>query len=125
MSFHDFEVVLGSGFRGHMVTIVMDGREVYRQAGVKTNPLTSRADTFVATSERPEVNILVRVTPGDLVLPVDCDLRAHTRVTISLIGKGSLWVETDAVPRVPSRRNEGGLRLAASIGTPAGVARGV
>jgi hypothetical protein len=124
VSSRNFDVVLGSGFRGHTVTIVLDGREVYRQAGVETDPFTSRADTFGATSARPRVHLLVRVTPGDLVASVGCDLRAHTRVTISLIGKASLWIETDA--GVPAARwDEVRLRLDDALGTPAFMVRGL
>ena len=92
----EFEIVLGSGFWGHTVVIMLDGREAYRQSEVTTDPATSHADRFVETSERPHVLIVVRVTPGDLVLAVDCDLLTHTRAVISLIGKASLWIETDA-----------------------------
>ena len=112
----EFEIVLGSGFWGHTVVIMLDGREAYRQS-VTTDPATSHADRFVATSDRPHVLIVVRVTPGDLVLAVDCDLRAHTRAVISLIGKASLWIETDAAyPRVSPRTPRA---------TPAAMARGL
>ena len=100
----EFEIVLGSGFWGHSVVILLDGREAYRQGDVTTDPLTSHADRFVATGERGHVHVLVRVTPGDLVLSADCDLRTHTRAVISLLGKGSIWIETDAAyPRVSRR----------------------
>ena len=100
----EFEIVLGSGFWGHSVVILLDGREAYRQGDVTTDPLTSHADRFVTTSERGHVHVVVRVTPGDLALSADCDLRAHTRAVISLIGKASLWIETDAAyPRVSPR----------------------
>ena len=113
----EFEIVLGAGFWGHTVVILLDGREAYRQLDVATDPATSHADRFVATSERRYVHILVRVTPGDLVLSVDCDLRAHTRAVISLIGKASLWIETDAAyPRVSPRTPRA---------TPAAMARGL
>ena len=100
----EFEIVLGSGFWSHTVVIRLDGREAYRQSDVTTDLATSHADRFIATSERPHLHIHVRVTPGDLVLSVDCDLRAHTRAVISLIGKASLWIETDAACRRVSPR---------------------
>jgi hypothetical protein len=90
----DLAIVLGSGFRGHTVVIMLDGREAYRAANVNTSAVTSQADAFVAITEERHVHILVRVTPGDLALSVDCDVSAHTRVVISLIGKASLWLET-------------------------------
>jgi hypothetical protein len=93
---HDLAIVLGSGFRGHSVVIMLDGREAYRAANVYTSAATAQADTFVAITEERHVHILVRVTPGDLVLSADCDVSTDTRVVISLIGKASLWLETQS-----------------------------
>jgi hypothetical protein len=93
---HELAIVLGSGFRGHSVVIMLDGREAYRAANVVTNMASSQADTFVTITEERHVHVLVRVTPGDLVLSADCDVSTHTRVVISLIGKGSLWLETQS-----------------------------
>lgn len=91
---HDLAIVLGSGFRGHAVVITLDGREAYRAANLYTNAATAQADTFVAITEEPHVHVLVRVTLGDLVLSAECDVRTDTRMMISLIGKASLWLET-------------------------------
>ena len=91
-----FDIVLGSGFRDHTVAIMLDGRDVYRRAGVTTNPATSEADALVAMAERPRVRIVVCATPGELMGVVECDLSAHRHVAISLIGKATLSVETCA-----------------------------
>jgi hypothetical protein len=100
---HEVAIVLASGFRGHSVVIMLDGREAYRAANVSTSAATAQADTFVAITEERRVHVLVQVTPGDLVLSADCDVRTHTRVVISLIGKASLWLETQsASPRSPA-----------------------
>jgi hypothetical protein len=93
---HELAIVLGSGFRGHSVVIMLDGREAYRAANVVTNVASSQADTFVTITEERHVHVQVRVTPGDLVLSADCDVSTRTRVVISLIGKGSLWLETQS-----------------------------
>jgi hypothetical protein len=95
---YDLAIVLGSGFLGHSVVIMLDGREAYRAANVYTSAATAQADTFVAITEERHVHVLVRVTPGDLVLSADCDVRTDTRVVISLIGKASLWLETRSAP---------------------------
>ena len=107
----DFAIVLASGFRDHTVVITLDGREAYRRANVRTSAATLEADTFVAVDEWPQVHIVARVTPGDLVISADCDLRAHTRVVISLIGKGSVSLEMD-------RGFNGGLRRPTRAGSP-------
>jgi hypothetical protein len=91
----DLAIVLGSGFRGHTVVVMLDGREVYRQVDVTTSVTTTHADAFVATARGSRVRVMARVTPGDLVVSAECDLRASARVVISLMGKGSLWLETD------------------------------
>jgi hypothetical protein len=124
----DFAVVLASGFRDHTVVITVDGREVYRRANVRTSPATLEADTFVAVGEWPKVHIEVRVAPGDLAIAADCDLRVHSRVAISLIGKASVSLEMDrgfhrelqrAIPAAPpaaSRRSPVPLRSAERLG---------
>src|SRR5215470_6539067 len=91
----DFAVVLASGFRDHTVVVTVDGREVYRRTNVRTSPATQEADTFVAVAEWPKAHIEVSVAPGDLAIAADCDLRAHSRVTVSLIGKASVSLEMD------------------------------
>jgi hypothetical protein len=98
---HDLAIVLGSGFRGHSVVITLDGREAYRAANIVTSAASSQADSFVAVTEERHVHILVRVTPGDLVLSADCDVSTDTRVVISLIGKASLWLETQSASPWP------------------------
>ncbi len=91
-----FDIVLGTGFRGHTVAVIVDGHDVYRRSGVTTNPETSQADAFVAVAERPHVHIAVCAIPGDVIGTAYCDLSAHRHVVIGLIGKATLTVETFA-----------------------------
>jgi hypothetical protein len=119
----DFAVVLGSGFRDHTVVITVDGHEVYRRANVRTSPATEEADTFVAVGEWPKAHIEVRVDPGDLAIAADCDVRAHSRVVISLIGKASVSLEMDQgfhreLRRTP--RAAASLRSSPTLAHPAG-----
>jgi hypothetical protein len=95
---HDLHIALRDGFRGHTVVIVVDGREVYRRAGVATDPTTARADTVDVTTESRVAHIAVSVTPGNIGASADLDVSAYPHVAISLVGVGTVCFEISPWP---------------------------
>ena len=89
-------IILRDGFRGHAVVIIVDGREVYRRAGVTTDATISRADAVELIVAPRLIHVAVSVTPGDYVASLDLDVSAHPHLAISLVGEGTVSFETSA-----------------------------
>lgn len=89
-------ITLREGFRGHAVIIVVNGREVYRRDSVTTDPTSSRADAFELAVASRMPHIAIFATPGDYVAALDLDVSAHPHLAISLVGEGTVSVETSA-----------------------------
>lgn len=57
-------VRLGEGFQNNTVSVRVDGKEVYRKAGVSTNYAISHAGTVDVPTEAPQVRLEVAVEGG-------------------------------------------------------------
>jgi len=91
-SVHEFRITLGGGFRDHTVVIGVDGHQVYRRSSVYTD--LTRPDTIDVAAGSRVTQVVVSVSPGDLVASLDLDVSAHRNVMVSLIGEGTLSLET-------------------------------
>lgn len=60
-------VRLGEGFQNNTVSVKVDGREVYRRAGVSTDWTISRADAVEVQTEAAAVQLEVAVENGPQV----------------------------------------------------------
>ncbi|HMH50260.1 MAG TPA: hypothetical protein VK548_08515, partial [Candidatus Acidoferrum sp.] len=87
-------ITLGKGFRGHTVVIAVDGREMYRRAGLSTDPTVARADVVEIAVASRLIQVVVSATPGDYVGSLELDASAHSRLAISLVGEGTVSLET-------------------------------
>lgn len=95
---HALHITLLDGFRKHAVVIVVDGHEVYRRAGVTTDPMIARADAFQVAAASRVVRVAVFGTPGNYVGSLDVDVARHPYLAISLVGEGTVSFETSAHP---------------------------
>ena len=93
---HALHLTLRDGFRGHEVVIAVDGREIYRRAGVITDPTISRADAVELVVASPLIQVVASVTPGDYLASLDLDVSAHPHLAISLVGEGTVSFETSS-----------------------------
>ncbi len=93
---HALHITLLDGFRRHAVVIVVDGREVYRRAGVTTDPTTAHADAFQVAAASRVAHVAVLAIPGDYVASLDVDVARHPHLAISLIGVSTVSFETSA-----------------------------
>jgi hypothetical protein len=91
---HALYITLRGGFRGHAVVITVDGREIYHRAGVSTDPTISRADVVEVVVTSRLIQLVVSATPGDYVASLDLDVSAHPHLAISLVGEGTVGIET-------------------------------
>jgi hypothetical protein len=91
-SVHEFRITLGGGFRDHTVVVGVDGHQVYRRSSVYTDLTTPESIDVVAAFR--VAHVVVSVNPGDLVASFDLDVSAHRNVVVSLIGEGTLSIET-------------------------------
>jgi hypothetical protein len=90
-------ITLCDGFRGHTVTITVNGHEVYRRSGV-TTAFRSAADTVEVETASDVVHVAVSATPGPFHGSLDIDLSAHPHLAISLVGDGTVSFEPSARP---------------------------
>ena len=91
---NSLSITLGKGFREHTVVIAVDGCEMYRRTGLSTDPTTARADEMEIVVASRLVQVVVSATPGDYVGSLDLDVSAHSRLAISLVGEGTVSLET-------------------------------
>jgi hypothetical protein len=94
---HALRVVLRDGFRGHSIVIAVNGRTVLHAAEITTDPHTGRAATIVTSATAGTSRLAVSVTPGNLVAEFDVDLIARPYVAISLVGEGTIALETSTI----------------------------
>lgn len=98
---HVLHVALVDGFRGHTVVVVVDGHEVYRRADITSDFGCAPADHFEVRTGSRTARISVSVTPGDLAASLDVvDVTASPHIAISLIGEGSVSLESCICPVV-------------------------
>jgi hypothetical protein len=96
---HALLVTLRDGFRGHAVVITVEGREVYRRAGVTTPRSGSRADMVELVTGSRVAHVAISATPGNYVASLDVDVSAHPHLAISLVGESTVSFEPSP-PRV-------------------------
>jgi hypothetical protein len=94
---HALHITLLDGFWMHVVVIVVDRHEVYRRAGVTTDPTTGRADEFRAAAASVS-RVEVLVTPGGYVASLDLDVARYPHLAVSLVGGGTVSFEMSARP---------------------------
>jgi hypothetical protein len=95
---HSLHITLREGFRGHTVVIVVDADEVFRRSDVTSGPAMARIETVEIVVQHRLVEMMVSVTPGDYVASLDLDVAAYPHLAISLVGEGTVSVETSAHP---------------------------
>lgn len=79
-------VALHDGFTGQTVAVAVDGHEVYRRAGLRTDLRISRADAFDAEAAGPEVQVEVTVEPSGPRATIQLDVRSTPYLAVDLIG---------------------------------------
>jgi hypothetical protein len=57
---------LQDGFRGHTVTVAIEGRTVYQQTNVSTDLTISRADGFETQAPAEHVSVRITAEPGNI-----------------------------------------------------------
>jgi hypothetical protein len=77
-------IALHDGFAGHTVAVKVDGREVYRRAGVTTDLRISRADAFDVETAAPLAEVEVTVEPGGLHAAIRLDVAATPYLAVDL-----------------------------------------
>jgi hypothetical protein len=79
-------IALHDGFSGQTVRVAVDGREVYRRAGVRTDLRISRADAFDTETAGPVAEVEVTVEPGGQQAAIRLDLNITPYLAIDLKG---------------------------------------
>jgi hypothetical protein len=90
---HRLHITFRNGFRGHTVVIVVDGREVYRRAGVTTDRHDLPTDVVVVDAGAAVVSLAVSATPGDIAASLEVDVSRHPHMAIDLVGGGTVGFE--------------------------------
>jgi hypothetical protein len=91
-------LVLRDGFHDHTVVITLNDRRVYDSKGVTTDPISARAGAVAVRAPARRAHLGVTVTPGDLVAAFDIDVKDHPHVAISLVGDGTIALESSTLP---------------------------
>ena len=81
-------IALHDGFNGQTVTISVNGREVYRRSGVRTDLRISRADAFETEVPQGTAEISVSVEPGGLNATTRIDTTANPYLALDVYGGG-------------------------------------
>lgn len=79
-------IALHDGFTGQTVAIAVDGREVYRRAGVRTDLTISRADAFDTTTAGPEADVEVTIEPGGQRAKIHLEVNATPYLAVDIKG---------------------------------------
>jgi hypothetical protein len=95
---HRLHIRLRDGFRGHTITIAVDGHEVYRGVGVVTGAAVAPPDPIDVPAASPIVHVEVSITPGDIAAALDLDVSAFPYLAIGLVGEGTVNFETAPHP---------------------------
>ena len=77
-------IALHDGFAGTTVVVKVDGREVYRRAGVKTDLRISRADAFDVKAAAPFAEVEIAIEPGGPRAAIRLDLGATPYLAVDL-----------------------------------------
>lgn len=80
------------------MVIVVNGHEIYRRTGVTTERTSGRADAIEVAIASRTAHIAVSATPGDYVASLDLDVARHPHLAISLVGEGTVSLETLGPP---------------------------
>lgn len=90
-------IALHDGFTGQTVTVMVDGRQVYRRADVRTDLRISRADAFDTGAAGPTAEVEVTVEPGGMAAATRLDPTATPYLAIDLRG-GTIHFTRSATP---------------------------
>jgi hypothetical protein len=77
-------VALHDGFNGQTVSVAVDGHEVYRRIGVRTDIRISRADAFDTAAPDHVIMLSITVEPGGQHAKLQVDPRATPYVAVDL-----------------------------------------
>jgi hypothetical protein len=83
---HVMHIALHDGFAGETVVVKVDGREVYRRGGVKTDLRISRADAFDVETTTPFAEVEIAIEPGGPRAAIRLDLGATSYLAVDLKG---------------------------------------
>ena len=83
-------IALHEGFTDHTVNIRVNGREVYRKSGVKTDLAISRADAVDVDAGSAKAMVEVTVEPGGSHKSVEVDVSATPNLGVSREKDGQL-----------------------------------
>jgi len=90
-------IALQEGFRGHLVVITVDGREVYRKSFVTTNLAISRADAVDVDLGSEKARVEVATTPGGKAA-LDVNATESPYLSVSLEGDGKITFQKSKEP---------------------------
>jgi hypothetical protein len=87
---------LQDGFAGDSVVIRLDGREVYRKDGVKTDLRISRADAVDVQAANPTATVEVEARGQSASASVDVTREPYLSVSLDADGRPQLRTSTEA-----------------------------
>jgi len=90
------QIALNDGFAGDAVAVVVDGREVYNKAGVKTDLRISRADAVEVEAPDSGATVEIRARGGSATIQVDASRTPY--VTVDLDDDGRPRIRGSAEP---------------------------
>ncbi len=91
-------VALQEGFSDDTVVAWLDGKEVYRKAGVSTRWQISRADAFEFESPAGQATLKVEVSSRELSRSIPVDLSRTPFVGVSVTPEGELTHKLQSEP---------------------------
>jgi hypothetical protein len=95
---YSMHIALHDGFTGQTVTIAVDGQQVYRRTGVRTDLRISRADALdVEVSHAGQIRIEVTIEPGNQQASTVVDPSATPNLAVDLTA-GSIHFKASAEP---------------------------
>lgn len=83
-------IALHEGFRGHTVTIRLDGKEIFKRSSVTTDLAISRADAFDVQVSSNLVGIEALAEPGGHKGSTQLDVTQYPFLSVSLEPDGSI-----------------------------------
>jgi len=90
-------IALHDGFAGQTVTIVVDGRQVYRRSGVQTDLRISRADSIDVETQVTVATVEVSAQPGNLQASAQVDVKVTPYVAVDIV-RGAIKLTPAAEP---------------------------
>ena len=82
---HTLHIALHDGFTDDIVTIRVNGREVFRKSHVRTDLRLSRADGVDVQVDSTKALVEVAVDPGELLKSTEVDLSKTPNLAISRV----------------------------------------